>query len=797
MNYKIKLLLLLLFTSVSIFAQNTGVIEGKITSSDGYPVAGITIKMGKQSTTTETNEKGEFRFSKFPEGHHTLTLQGEGLKKQSKSVDVIANEVSYITFVLNEDITSLNEVVIKINDSPNKKNETMLSGFDVKPMDLPQSFQIISNHTLEQQQSIKLSDVIKNVNGIYLTSERGAAQESFGSRGYDMSSNNMFRNGFRVNNGSIPEISSLERIEVLKGGSALLFGNVAPGGILNMVTKKPKFNSGGEVSMQAGSYAFYKPSVDIYGPLNNTFAYRFNGSYQNSGSYRDVVKRERFYVNPSLLFKVSDKTEIVLQADYLHDDWTPDFGTAIIGKKIVDLLRNTYLGAVWSNGQTRQATATAFVKHEFNENWKLNFNSSYQQYDRKSKGTERIQPDAKGFWARPLGQNKNTEQVFSDQLNLQGKFNTGSIKHQLFTGVDYDQTIGKAYTFAFDQKNYGSGNIFDFENFDQGGAIPDAKNTKIVKTVTNRFGIYFQDLISITDNFKVLAGLRWSWQEAQATTQDLAKNPVVVTKDNKRPDQAFSPKLGLVYQPTKEMSIFASYSNSFSPNSGTTVDLKAIKPSIIDQYEIGIKNDFFKGLLSTNVTVYQINNNNLAQTAEFKADGTPNTDTTIKVLSGATKSKGVEVDVTARPVVGLSVMAGYSYNDMRYSKTSGLKGSFIEGDRLVRVPANTANLSFYYTLHDGALKGISVGAIGNYIGKRVGGWNNQIDASQPNGIVDREIPLDAFTTIDVSAGYKWQNFSLLVKLSNITNELNYNVHENYSVNPIAPRQLMATLKYKF
>ena len=753
--------------------------------------------MGKQSTTTETNEKGEFRFSKFPEGHHTLTLQGEGLKKQSKSVDVNANEVSYITFVLNEDITSLNEVVIKINDSPNKKNETMLSGFDVKPMDLPQSFQIISNHTLEQQQSIKLSDVIKNVNGIYLTSERGAAQESFGSRGYDMSSNNMFRNGFRVNNGSIPEISSLERIEVLKGGSALLFGNVAPGGILNMVTKKPKFNSGGEVSMQVGSYEFYKPSVDIYGPLNNTIAYRFNGSYQNSESYRDVVKRERFYVNPSLLFKVSDKTEIVLQADYLHDDWTPDFGTAIIGKKIVDLPRNTYLGAVWSNGQTHQATATALVKHEFNENWKLNFNSSYQQYDRKSKGTERIQPDAKGFWARPLGQNKNTEQVFADQLNLQGKFNTGSVKHQLFTGVDYDQTIGKAYTFAFDQKNYGSGNIFDFENFDQGGAVPDAKNTKIVKTVTNRFGIYFQELISITDNFKVLAGLRWSWQEAQATTQDLAKNPVVVTKDNKRPDQAFSPKLGLVYQPTKEMSIFASYSNSFSPNSGTTVDLKAIKPSIIDQYEIGIKNDFFKGLLSTNVTVYQISNNNLAQTAEFKADGTPNTDTTIKVLSGATKSKGVEVDVTARPVVGLSVMAGYSYNDMRYSKTSGLKGSFIEGDRLVRVPANTANLSFFYTLHDGALKGISVGTIGNYIGKRVGGWNNQIDASQPNGIVDREIPLDAFTTIDVSAGYKWQNFSLLVKLSNITNELNYNVHENYSVNPIAPRQLMATLKYKF
>ena len=798
MNYQIKLFFILLFSSVSLLAQSTGVIEGKITSSDGYPVSGIVIKMAKSSTSTETNENGEFRFSNFPEGHHTITLEGEGLKKQSKSVDVTANEVSFISFVLNEDITSLNEVVIKITDSPNKKKETMLSGLDIKPMDLPQSVQIIGSKTIEQQQAVKLSDVVKNVNGVYVGSARGAATESFFSRGYDMSSNNMFKNGFRFNNGSIPEVSSLERVEVLKGSAALLFGNVTPGGILNMVTKKPKFNSGGEVSMQAGSNAFYKPAVDFYGPLNNNIAYRFTGSYENSESFRDVVKRERFYVNPSLLFKVSDRTEIVLQADYLHDDWTPDFGTAIIGKEILDLPRSTYLGAVWSNGQTRQASASALVKHEFNENWKLNFNSSFQDYDRKSKGTERISPDAKGNWARPLGQNKNTEQLYAEQLNLQGNFNTGKIKHQLLTGVDFDNSAAKAYTFVFDPKTYGSGNVYDFENFDQGnGIIPDAKNTRIVKTKTNRFGVYFQDLISITEKIKVLAGLRWSWQEAQVTTMDLTKNPVEVKVDGKRVDQAFTPKVGLVFQPIKDMAIFASYSNSFTPNSGTTVNLEAIKPSIIDQYEVGIKNDFWKGVISTNVTLYQITNDNLAQTAEFKADGSLNTDTTIKVLSGATKSKGIEVDVTARPVVGLSIMAGYSYNDMRYTKTSGLKGSFIVGDRLVRTPANTANLSFFYTLPNGALKGFSVGAIGNYIGKRVGGWNNTVDANLPGGIFDREIPLSAYTTIDVSLGYNWKKFSLLTRLSNITNELNYNVHENYSVNPIAPRQLMTTLRYKF
>ncbi|HRN46381.1 MAG TPA: TonB-dependent receptor, partial [Flavobacterium sp.] len=189
--------------------------------------------------------------------------------------------------------------------------------------------------------------------------------------------------------------------------------------------------------------------------------------------------------------------------------------------------------------------------------------------------------------------NKNLEQIIGEQISLQGNFTTGKIKHQLFTGVDFENSFLQAYTFTFSPNTYGNGNIFDFDNFNQGGAIPEATNTKIVKTDTNRFGIYAQDLISLTDKFKVLAGIRWSWQEAQANTHDLTKNPVVIKEDAKRIDQAFTPKLGLVYQPTKDMSLFASYSNSFTPNTGTTVDLKVIKPSIIDQYELGIKKDYW------------------------------------------------------------------------------------------------------------------------------------------------------------------------------------------------------------
>lgn len=704
-------------------------------------------------------------------------------------------------YALNDTVKSrkmqlLDEVVIVTKQQKNPS----ITRSGIKPLDLPQNFQVIGNAMIEQQQSIRLSDVIKNANGVYVGSARGGAQESFWSRGYDMSANNMFKNGFRYNAGSIPEVSSLEKVEILKGGSALLYGNVTPGGILNLVTKTPSFTKGGDFTMQAGSYNFYKPSLDIYGPLNKNIAYRFNGSYENSESFRDVVKKERYYINPSFLFSINKKTEITLQGDYLHDNWTPDFGTGIIGKKIVDLPRNIYLGATWSNGQTRQSTISTLVKHEINKNWKLNFNTSFQDYTRTSKGTERVQPDADGNWKPALGQTRNEEIIAAQQLSLQGNFKTGKIKHQLFTGVDFENSYAQSYTYVFNPNTYGSGNIYDFENFNQGVGIPESTNSRIVKTTTNRLGMYAQDLISVTNNIKLLAGIRWSWQESQPETTNLLVNPTTITDGTKQKDKAFSPKVGLIYQPTKSSSVFASYSNSFTPNSGTTVDGNVLDPSLIDQYEVGFKSDFWKGILSTNVTLYQITNDNLAQTAEFKADGSTNIDSSIKELSGSTKSKGIEIDITARPLLGLSINAGYSYNDMRFTKTSGTNGSYIVGDRLTRTPANTANMSFFYTLPSGKLKGISFGAIGNYIGKRVGGWNDQIlidPVTLASSIRDREIPLSDYTTIDLSVGYTWKKISLLCKLSNITNELNYTVHENYSANPIAPRQILTSLKYKF
>ncbi len=719
----------------------------------------------------------------------------------------------------------LKEVTITGN-KPHKPVSVSRAG--IKPMDLPQSVQVIDNEIITQQQAIRLSDVIKNANGVYVGSARGGAQESFWSRGYDMTANNMFKNGFRYNGGSIPEVSSLERVEFLKGGSALLYGNVAPGGILNTVTKTPQFTKGGEISMQAGSYSYYKPTVDFYGPLNKSIAYRFTGSYENSESFRDFVKNERIYFNPSLLFKISDKTQITAQGDYLNADWTPDFGTGIIGKEILDLPRSNYYGALWSTGNTKSSSASVMLNHDFNKNWKLNFNSSYQNYDRTSKSTSQLSNldtyATRGEWKRGLSETKNLESIFGDQLSLQGTFKTGAIKHQIFTGVDWESSLTTNYRYSFfstptSAKTVSTEdtpiNLFNYDPSTESKIAPyPSRATSITNVDDKTFGAYFQDLISLNDYVKVLAGLRWSWIESETTTYaevvDKTANTLVTSVYDadaviapKRLDNAFSPKAGLIIQPTKDITLFGSYSNSFTPNtSGTTVEGKNIKPSIIDQYEAGVKTDLWRGILSTNVTLYIIKNNNLVQTAPFEADGTtPNNNTNLKVLGGETKSKGIEVDVTARPFEGFKINAGYSYNDMRFINTPVALYNNIAGDRVARTPTTTANLSFFYTVPTGKLKGLSIGAIGNYIGDRIAGWNNRYieDTANPGTLIiqDREVPVDGYATVDASIGYTWKKFSILCKLSNITNELNYTVHENYSANPIAPRQVMTSIKYKF
>jgi iron complex outermembrane receptor protein len=785
--------LFFLFSPVFIWAQaqQVGGIKGKITSSDGAPVPYVTVSLKHEHRTVLTGDDGSYTIRNVKPGDHTLIISHTSLHTREQLVHVTAGETAGADLTLYENSDRLQEVILVSRKSLNHK-PVSIGKLEIPPMDLPQSITIVGENVMKDQQAQRLSDVVKNVNGVYLATTRGSVQESFSARGYSFGAYNMFKNGSRVNSGVMPEISGLERVEILKGSAAILYGNVAPGGILNMVTKQPKFTAGGEISMRVGSNDLYKPSFDIYGPLSPKMAYRLNGTYEKAGSYRSQVHSTRYYINPSVLYQISDRTCLLLEGDYLYHNFTPDFGIGSYDNtKIPNVGRRRFYGTPWQYNKAQQYTGTATLRHHFRNDWQLNTILSYQRYDRDYYSTERIQAQANGNWARPLNKIKSSEDYFVGQVNVTGKFNTGALGHILLSGVDAERYNTQTYAFN-NITTYDTINIFDAEKYTPRTDIPPASATRLSKTPIRRFGAYVQDLISINDKIKLLAGIRWSYQDALKPDTLIMANGSHKTGSAKT-DKAFTPRIGVVYKPTDRTSVFASYANSFSVNSGTDIYGNALSPSMIDQFEAGIKNDFAGGILSANVTAYRIINNNLAQTAQFTATGSVNNNTSLKELTGQTTSDGVEVDLAAHPIPGMNIIAGYSYNYMRYTKTQNKTGNYVQGQRLVNSPAHTANASIFYQFSQGRFSGWKLGATAVYIGQRVGGWNNTIGQSQG---YDRRIPVDGFVTVDLSAGYTFRKITLLAKISNIANTYNVYVHENYSINPIPPRQVVATVSYK-
>lgn len=801
----ITTLVSILFFAVAANAQN-GQLKGVIRTSDGGPAAYVNVQLKEIKKGTITLEDGSYSLPGIPDGKYTLIVSFVGLQTIQKPVTVTNGETNNLDFTLIENENQLAEIVITASRSINEKPVT-IGKLPIKPMDLPQSVSIIGKDVLERQQVLRLSDALQNVTGVYLMGATGGYQEEIAARGYAFGSNNTFKNGARYNNGAMPEMSGVEKVEFLKGGSAILFGNVAAGGIMNIVTKKPKFENGGELSFRTGSYDFYKPSLDVYGAFGNSkvAAYRFNTTYEKAGSFRDQVNSERFYINPSFLFKLGKKTELLVEGDYLKDNRTPDFGVGAIDYKLVDVPRNRFLGVNWGYNKAEQITSTATITHHLNSNWQLRGLMSYQDYDVELFAAARpastsIKSD--GTWARGLQKSKTNENYYVAQVDLTGKFQTGSVGHTLLFGADADKyrTISNTYLLtgynnnvsntAIKGKNiYDTINIFDPATFNKRNDIPDLAIDRITTSPIQRYGIYIQDLIAITNKLKVLAGVRYSYQNnKQARVDSIAKGTAgyvaAYTSD------AFSPRVGIVYQPWKNVSVFSSYTNTFSVNTGRDIYDQQLPASIIDQYEVGAKTDLLRGLVSANVTLYKIINSNMAQTALTLADGTNNSNSNIKELAGEVTSKGVEVDIATKSINGFTVLAGYSYNDTRYTKANSK--SFQTGDRLRYNPAHTANAHVFYAFSPKTgLRGFNIGFGTYYVGDRLAGRNPS--TSSP---ANKLISLPDYFLLEASTGYTGNKFSVRVKMTNLSDKLSYNAHDDNSVNPIAPRQFAATVAYR-
>ncbi|UZT99938.1 TonB-dependent receptor [Chryseobacterium fluminis] len=701
-------------------------------------------------------------------------------------------------------IQTIEDVNLHKTGNPNKA-KPLSTKSNLTVMETPQPIAIVTHEIIEQQQARQLSDVIKNVNGIYITSSRGGSQDSFGGRGFTFGNDNIFKNGSRVSSGVFPEVTGLERVEVLKGANAMLYGNVGPGGIVNLITKKPKFEFGGTLGFSAGSWNSYKPTVDIYSPLSKNVAVRVNGAYEYAESFRDLVKSKKNYLNPSFLFNLSENTQLIVEGDYLYHNFTPDFGIGSvvddatgISRLATEISRNQFLGTDWQYQTTQQATTDVILNHKFNKNWALNAVASYQNYTKDYFSTERIRwiynskdNNFNPAWTRPVGKTYNEQNYTSLQINLNGEFKTGNIHHKLLVGTDGDYSQADTQNFKLSTTTLDKFFLNDPSTWINEAPMPASDKTFRRRISTRRFGLYAQDLVELTKSLKVLAGVRYSYlTNGESSDKIFMPGFTPPAASAKTEDHAFSPKAGIIYNPNDNISVFATYTNSFVPNTGTTVHFEALKPSTVDQYEIGVKKNVFNSAVAVNLTAYQIVNNNTYTTAIVGPDGQANSNTSLKEYAGRVRSRGAELDITGNPLSNLSLIGGVSYNHAEYTETPDKTG-YVENQRLVRTPAVTANASVFYTFTRFA-KGLKIGTTAFYTGDRKAGWNDLKNQKQ----ITRMIDVGGFTTIDVSMGYEWKKLVIQGKIGNLFDVVNYNVHENYSVNPITPRNYYFTLTYK-
>lgn len=773
MYASIRLITLFSFISATLLAQ-TATLSGRITNQvPGVSVRLLELKKGKIS-----DAQGEFRFENLHPGTYTIQASFVGYKTLSQAVTLDAGKTLNLSLELVETSTDLKEIVVVGYVGQNEKTVT-IGKLPIRPMDLPQSVVTLDKSLLDAQQVSRMSDVLMNTNGVYIFGTTGGYQEEIAARGFSMASSNTFKNGMRYANGMISELSGVEKVEILKGSAAILYGNVAAGGVLNLVTKKPKFNFGGELSLRTGSWDMYKPSVDVYGGLSKNIAVRLNASYERANSFRVGVSSERVYVNPSILFKLGEKTEWIVEGDYLADRRTPDFGAGIINYQLVDIPRERFLGVAWSNIKSSQSSVNATLSHRFNENWTLKWMSGLRQ--NASHLFSNTRPNAgvlitsDGRWVRNLQKSEVDENYGISQIDLIGNLSWMGVKHQVLVGADTD--FYNTITYAYDQfARYDTVNVFV-------GPLPKARQDQptmnpFTKTTApiRRFGLYAQDLIHVNEHWKVLVGLRYSYQQ---TMSDVYAYSSGKTTRSSNFDGAFSPRLGVVFKPTVNHAVFASYSNSFALNTGVDINNQALPPSLIDQYEVGVKNDLWDGFVSVNVTAYRILNNNLAQNSLINAT----TYTYVKELAGSVQSEGLELDLMSKPIGGFSFTGGYSFNETKYVKSN----TYIEGSLLKYNPRHTGNLGVQFRKN-----GFQLGLTSVYIGERFAGRSTRVAVAND---AFRLVALPGYIQADVTAGYTFKHMALRAKIGNLGDVFNYNVHDDNSVNPIAPRNFNVTLSY--
>lgn len=788
-------LLILALATQTLFAQRAEV-QGSITNQQNEPIPFATISIENSPTGTVADGNGYYELQ-LPFGNFTLNASSMGYRSGSIEVVIASEERQIINFQLTENRESLQEVEVFGNRFEHPDKIEALTRLPLAPYDQIQSISIISERLIEQQGNLTIADATKNVPGVYSFATYGNKRESMSSRGFRGIP--LLKNGVRVHSdfrgtGILTDMQGVDNIQVLKGTAAITQGVAtdlgSPGGVINLVTKTPKYEFGGSASMRVGSYNLVRPTFDVYGPLNEkkNLAFRINGSLQRGDSFREGVSSERFYLNPSLEWMIDDKSTLTLEMDLFDDSRTPDLGTINLGANdvnaIYDLPHNLFLGFEDDRSLTKNTTFSVRFNRELNDKLSLKaaFYKSNLDLDDKGASLGRaVNVDGETQYNirnRGYGVSTRSDDNSVIQLDLIGdEVSTGSVKHTFQVGFDFRQNSYS--TFSRTVSNLDQIDIFG----EISSRLPSELNLSeaaMASAKSNAIGFVAQDVISFNSWLKTFLGIRYSSTET-------------ITETTTERSEAVNPLAGIILSPFENINIFGSYTNSSYPRSASRLDVNGeeLGNERYDQLEAGIKTNWLDSRLRFNFTFFKINNKDI----NLPVYDENWVETGYYQKGGNDERKGIEVELTGRILPNLEVITGYSYIDAKYKEHT----SYVYNSAPLNTPKHTFNAYANYHFQEGFLENLSLGGGVYYTGERpINDWSQGPVTHE--GIVPNQKPfnVEAYTQVNLQAAYQINNnWGVRVLANNILDEIGYNAYRTSYINQTDPRNFSGVLTYSF
>lgn len=613
--------------------------------------------------------------------------------------------------------------------------------------EIPQTVTVIGRQRIEEQNLFTLEDLMTQTPGVTVT---GISPESpsFLSRGFAIDAYLLDGVAGIGYPGSTPDLAIYDRVEVLRGAASLYSGTASPAGSINLVRKRPTAEFQASGAALAGSWSNYRIEGDVSGPLawSGRLRGRLVGAYQDQDMFYDVAHKRRTILYGALAYDLTPRTTLTLGAHY--QDFQPANQTGLPGYTTGGLLkvrRSTFLGADWNRFQTKDTVAFVELAHDLGGDWRVRATAQTGQQERMDKyayvGNGAVTP-TNGWTNQIAYYGDNFTRRTSFDLNLGGPVELFGATHDLLVGADH-QTYDNKYV-EWRHSSFARINVFDpVTNVPEPNYQPNGGG----QTATEQTGLYANARLRPFASTTLVLGGRLSWYESASRSGGTRATPTNPPQpwtfsawSTFKVEREFTPYVGIVHDLTPNWSLYASYADSFTPQSARTVDGAFLDPIVGRQYEAGVKGEVLDGRLLLSAAAYRINQVNRAQ-PDPEHEG-------FSIATGEVVSKGVELEATGRIGDNWSLSAGYAYNKNEYEKdvTNGGKPFTLIS------PEHSAKLYTNYRFTEGALKGFDLGLGVNAYGEMVGG-TRPIAVRQP-----------AYAVANLNLGYRL-NERMLLRLS--------------------------------